>query len=216
MSSHFACIGFPIHAMAEYDRLKARAAAAGERTPLPGGGALVRWEVGGGPEIWTLVGSDGEVIDATPFHRPPAPLRLAITAHGEDAEGNEQGWVEGWVEPVKPDEPLSGAFPLRLEVVNFALVRARLRTGAVVPMEICAIASEASLSPDAPSYERTRQTHYQPPLRSVVSAAHFGADEPEGEPEASALLTGVVAEAQLLTNRSPGRTTGGCRWRAKK
>jgi hypothetical protein len=201
VSSHFACIGFPIREIAEYERLKERAAAQGARTPLPGGGALVRWEVGGGPEIWTMVDAAGDVVDATPFHHVPAPLRLALTASGEDAEQEGQGWVEGWVEPVEPDEPISGAFPLRLDVVNYALVRDRLRTGAVLPMEICTIASEAALSPDAAAYERTRTSQYRPPLRSVVSAAHFGADLPEIEPEATALITGILTEARRLTNR---------------
>jgi len=201
VSSHFACIGFPIREMAEYERLKERAAAEGARTPLPGGGALVRWEVGGGPEIWALVDADGAVVDATPFHDVPLPLRLALTAAGEDVEQEGQGWMEGWVEPVESDEPLSGAFPLRLDVVNFALVRSGLRTGAVVPMEICAIASETALSPDAAAYERTRASQYRPPLRSVVSAAHFGADQPETEPEATALITGIVEQTRLLTNR---------------
>jgi len=204
VSSHFACIGFPIREMAEYERLKARAAAEGVRIALPGGGGLVRWEVGGGPEIWALVDVEGDVVDATPFHRAPPPLRLAITAVGEDSEDAGQGWVEGWVEPVEPDEPLSGAFPLRLDVVNFALARPRLRTGGIVPVEICAIASEAALSPNAAAYDRTRQTQYRPPLRSVVSAAHFGADAPEADPEATALMTGFVEEAELLTNRVSG------------
>lgn len=201
MSSHFACIGFPIREIAEYDRLKERAAAEGARLRLPDGGGLIRWEVGGGPEIWALVDPGGEVVEVTPFHRVPAALRLAVTAYGEDAEQEGEGWVEGWVEPVEPDEPLSGAFPLRLDVVNFALARGGLHTGAIVPVEICAIASEASLSPDAAAYDRTRQAQYRPPVRSVVSASHFGVDQPEVEPEATALITGVVAEARLLTNR---------------
>ncbi|MBI3975393.1 MAG: hypothetical protein HY334_03285, partial [Armatimonadetes bacterium] len=142
-----------------------------------------------------------EVVDATPFHRPPAPLRVAITARGEDAAEDDQGWVEGWVEPVEPDEPLSGAFPVRLDVVNFPLVRESLRAGAIIPVELCAIAHEASLYPDAAAYDRTRQTQYRPPIRSVVSAAHFGADRSDGEPEATALITGIIAEARLLTNR---------------
>jgi len=200
VSSHFACIGFPVREMAEYERLKEQAVAHGVRTPLPGGGAIVRWEIGGGPEVWTMVDADGAVVDATPFHRAPT-LRVALTAVGEDAEEENQGWVEGWVEPVEADEPISGAFPLRLDVVNYALAREALRTGAVLPMEICAIASEAALSPDPPAYERTRASQYQPPLRSVVSSAHFGADLPEIEPEATALITGIVAEARLLTNQ---------------
>ena len=204
MSSHFACIGFPIREMAEYDRLKERAAAEGVRIHLPEGGALIRWQVGGGPEIWALVDSEGEVVEATPFHRVGATLRLAVTAYGEDAEQDGEGWVEGWVEPVEPDEPLSGAFPLRLDVVNFALARGDLHTGTIVPVEICAIASEASLSPDAAAYDRTRQTEYRLPVRSVVSSAHFGADAPEVEPEATALITGIVEEARLLTNRVTG------------
>src|SRR3990170_4317499 len=95
MSSHFSCIGFPVRQMSEYEALMREAAAKGERLPLPGGGMLARWEVGDGPEIWALVDAQGAVIDATPFYHIGTPLRVAVTAHGEDPDEEAEGWVEG-------------------------------------------------------------------------------------------------------------------------
>ncbi len=204
MSSHFSCIGFPVREMHEYEALMRQAAARGERAPLPSGATLARWEVGGGPEIWVLIDPQGTPVEATPFYRTAESLRLAITARGEDPEEEEEGWVEGWVEPVEPDEPISGAFPVRIDLVNFPLVRAHLRTGEIVPVEFCGIAHEASLYPDPAAYTATRQIEYRPPIRSFLSVTHFAADTPEGEPEATALVSGLVEDARLLTNAETG------------
>jgi len=211
VSSHFACIGFPVREMHEYTALMRTAAAQGERLPLPGGGALVRWQVGGGPEIWTLVDARGEAVDATPFYNTGTWLRVAITAQGEDADEEAEGWLEGWVEPAEADEPISGAFPVRIDLVNFAQAREHLRVGAVLPVEFCCIAHEVSLYPDAAAYEAAGRVQYQPPMRSFLSVAHFAADQPPGEPEAAALVSGVVDEARLLTNVE----TGASYWRLR-
>jgi hypothetical protein len=204
MSSHFACIGFPIREVREYHALMHEAAARGHRMPLPGGGTLARWEVGGGPEIWVVIAAEGDVLDATPFFSTGEALRVAVTTHGEDAEEVEAGWVEGWVEPVEPDEPLSGAFPVRIDLVNFPLVRDRLRAGAIVPVEFCGIAHEATLYPDRAAYESVRQVQYQPPMRSFTSVGHFSADPALDEVEATALISGIITEPRLLTNTETG------------
>lgn len=204
MSSHFACIGFPIREIREYHALMHEAAARGHRMPLPGGGTLARWEVGGGPEIWVLVAAGGDVLEATPFFSTGEALRVAVTAHDEDAEEAEAGWMEGWVEPVEPDEPVSGAFPVRIDLVNFPLVRGSLHTGAIIPVEFCGIAHEATLYPNAEAYEAVRQVQYQPPMRSFTSVSHFSADPVLDEVEATALISGVITDTRLLTNAETG------------
>src|SRR3989304_7554283 len=195
MSSHFSCIGFPIRQMSECEALMREAAAKGERLPLPGGGMLARWEVGDGPEIWALVDARGEVIDATPFYHIGTPLRVAVTAHGEDPDEEAEGWVEGWVEPVEPDEPISGAFPVRIDLGNFPLGRARLRVGGGGPIGFCGVAHEAALYEDAGAYETAGRGQYQPPMRSFLSLSRLAAGDPEGEPEATAVIPGIVADA---------------------
>jgi hypothetical protein len=190
--------------MRQYEALMQSAVARGTRLPLPGGGTLVRWEVGEGPEIWVLLDAAGKAIDATPFYHTGSTRRVAVTAAGEDPDEEEQGWVEGWVEPVEPDEPISGAFPVRVEVVNFPLVRQHLRPGAIVPVDFCGIAHEAVLFPDAAAYAAARQVQYQPPIQSFLSVAHYAADEPQEQPEATALISGFVEESRLLTNRETG------------
>jgi len=83
-------------------------------------------------------------------------------------------------------------------------VRARLRVGDVVPIEFCGIAHEAALYEDTGAYETAGRVQYQPPMRSFLSLSHFAADEPEGEPEATALISGIIDDAHLLTNRETG------------
>src|SRR3990172_9071501 len=108
--------------------------------------------------------------------------------------------AKGGGDAADPGEPISGAFPVRSDLVNFPLVRARLRVGDVVPIEFCGIAHEAALYEDAGAYETAGRVQYQPPMRSFLSLSHFAADEPEGEPEATALISGIIDDAHLLTN----------------
>lgn len=201
MSSHFAAIGFPVREMADYRALLQEAAARGRHLPLAGDGALARWEVGGGPEVWALIDPSGYPLEATPFYAAGRTYRLALTAYGEDHEEEQAGWVEGWLEPREPDEPLSGLFPVRMDLVDFPLARPALRTGAVLTVEFVGLVHDARLFPSAAAYEAVRQMTYQPPVRSFVAVGSHTADaEPGVEPEATALITGVVARARLLTN----------------
>src|SRR3972149_5273928 len=71
-------------------------------------------------------------------------------AEGEGGGGGGGGGARGGG---PGGEPISGAFPVRIDLVNFPLVRARLRVGDVVPIEFCGIAHEAALYEDTGAYE---------------------------------------------------------------
>lgn len=228
MPSHFNCIGFPVEDMEAYWALAHRALAEGIRHPTPGGGAVVRWapsqnlrpltlpspssgrgESGGalpsppsiGPEIWAQVDPNGQVVGATPFFSAGAPHRIAITGIGEDPEEPLDGWVDGWLEPGEEDEPYSGAFPVRVNLVDFALVRHRITTFPTSgQVEIAALAHEADLYENEAAYRAAPGEMYRPPVESFASAAHAGIDEALGFQEATALVNGRIAQARLLIN----------------
>jgi len=94
--------------------------------PVPGGGALVRFELPQGPQVWAQIDPAGEIAGITPFFATGAPYGIAITGIGEDPEEPLDGWIDGWLEPREGDEPYSGAFPLRTSLVDFAVVRNRI------------------------------------------------------------------------------------------
>jgi hypothetical protein len=199
MSSHFTAIGFPVREMREYWALARRAAQSGERVFSEGGRVLIRWAPGGGPQIWAQTSAAGEVINATPFFATDHRYRVAVTASGASDDDGFEGWIDGWLNPTEDDEPYSGAFPLRVDLVNYAAARARLREGAVVPLRLAVILHEASLYSDAAAYGTVKDVAYRPPIKSFTSSVHFGVDEP-AEGDATALITGVLGEARLLTN----------------
>jgi len=203
VSSHFTAVGFPVREMREYWALAQRAVASGERLYTEGGRVLVRWAPGGGPEIWAQTSAAGEVINATPFFATDNTYRITVTGSGTSDDDGFEGWVDGWLNPTEDDEPYSGAFPLRVDVVNYAKVRARLHIGAVVPLRLAVILHEATLYPDAAAYATVKGVAYRPPVKSFTSSVHFGMDEPT-EGDATALVTGVVTEARLLTNNATG------------
>lgn len=206
MSSHFSCIGFPVQNMDDYWALARRAAAEGVRLAAPDGSALMRWTVGSGqaerePEIWAQVNGTGEVVGATPFFSTGASHRIAVIGVSEDPDEPMDGWIDGWMEPAEDDEPYSGAFPLRVNLADFAVVRHRFTTfPAVHHIEIAALAHEADLYADLAAYAAVPGEIYRMPVPSFISMAHASVDEPPAFQEATALIAGFIQEARLLSN----------------
>jgi hypothetical protein len=206
MSSHFACIGFPVKDMEEYWSLARRAAAEGQRTTAPDGGALTRWTPGVGVEIWTHLNAAGEILGAIPFFSTGRPYRISVIGSGDDPDEEMEGWIDGWLEPVEEGEPFSGAFPLRADLVNYALTRTRLTTfPSLQRIELAALAHEAELFDGEDAYRAAPGDIYRVPLGSFTSAAHFGADEHvEGFQESTGLFSARITAAQALANPVTG------------
>jgi hypothetical protein len=191
--------------MRDYWALAKRAVATGDRLTISDGQALARWAPGGGPEIWAQVDRSGEVVAATPFFATDDVYEISITGSGASDEDALEGWVDGWLNPRESDEPYSGLFPLRVDVVNYPLVRHRLITGAVVSVRLAIILHEATLYPDAAAYNAVKEVTYRPPVQSFASSIHLGVDDSTDDAaEATALVTGYVTEARQITNVSTG------------
>lgn len=204
MSSHFTAIGFPVREMREYWALAQRAAEAGERLPLPGERTLIRWAPGGGPEIWVQVDASGAALMATPFFATDDTYRIAITGAGPSDDEGYEGWVDGWLNPTEDDEPYSGVFPLRVDLVNYARVRPHLRPEGVIAVRLVVIMHDVTLYPDAQAYEAVKEITYRPPMQSFTSSIHHALEEPAGDGDATALVTGYVSEARAMTNTATG------------
>jgi len=191
--------------MRDYWALAKRAVAAGDRLPASDGLALARWAPGGGPEIWAQIDRSGEVVAATPFFATDDVHEISITGSGTSDENALEGWVDGWLNPREPDEPYSGLFPLRVDVVNYPIVRHRLVPGTVLSVRLAIILHEATLYPDAAAYDAVKEVTYRPPVQSFASSIHLGVDEStDDDVEATALITGYVTEARQITNVSTG------------
>lgn len=204
MSSHFTAIGFPVREMREYWALAQKAVQSGDRVDLPGARRLVRWAPGGGPEIWAQTTDAGEALLATPFFATDDTYRIAITGAGPSDEEGFEGWVDGWLNPTEEDEPYSGVFPLRVDLVNYAVHKARLHPDIVVALRLVIILHEATLYPDAKAYDAVKDVTYRPPVQSFASSIHFGVDEPSGDADATALVTGYISESTEMTNPATG------------
>lgn len=206
MSSHFACIGFPVRDIDAYWRLAHRAAAEGPRTAAADGSALARWAPGAGVEIWAHLNPAGDVVGAMPFFSSDRPYRISVTGSGDDPDEEMEGWIDGWLEPAEENEPFSGAFPLRADLVNYALTRTRLTSfPSRQRIELAALAHEAELFGDVSAYAAAPGDVYRVPLGSFTSAAHFGADEQiEGFEESTGLFSAPIFSAQARANPVTG------------
>ncbi len=116
----------------------------------------------------------------------------------------ERGQIDGWLNPTEEDEPFSGAFPLRVDLVNYAIVRDTLREDTVVPLRLVLILHEATLYPDAQAYAAVKEFSYLLPVQSFTSSVHFGVEEPAPDAEATALVCGFISESRELTNVATG------------
>jgi hypothetical protein len=190
--------------MREYWALAQRAARSGVRLGIPGGRSLVRWAPGGGPEIWTQTDAAGEALMATPFFATDDTYRLALTGMGPSDDDGFEGWVDGWLNPTEDDEPYSGVFPIRIDLVNYAAVSARLRPESVITLRLAVILHEATLYPDAQAYEAVKEVSYRPPVQSFASSIHHTLEESAGDADATALVTGYISEAREMTNVATG------------
>lgn len=208
MSSHFNAVGYPVGNIDEYWALARRAAASGVRNTAPDGSALVRWAADSGPEIWSHVSRAGDVVGATPFYSTGTAYRISITGAGEDPDEELEGWIDGWLEPAEDDEPFSGAFPLRVNLVNYILARPRLTTFPTVQrLELVGLAHEADLFTDEQAYTSAPSDAYHVPIGAFVSGPHFAADaDAETFTEATGLLAAPIDSARLLTNPSSGQS----------
>ncbi len=204
MPSHFTAIGFPVRQMHEYRVLAQQAAQQGERVGASRGRTVVRWAAGGGPEVWTQVTDAGEPVVATPFFATEDTYRIAITGTGVSDDDGFEGWIDGWLNPTEDDEPYSGAFPLRVDLVNFPVVQTSLQPGAIVAARLAIILFEATLYPDAKAYLAVPTASYRPPVPSFTSSLHFGLDDPGVDKEATALVTGFLNDTKALTNPATG------------
>ncbi len=201
MPSHFSCIGFPVKDMTAYWTLARQAAKEGASLRAPDGTALARWSVGGGPEIWSQIDQDGEVIGATPFFTTGIAYRVAVTGTGEAPGEPMDGWIDGWMEPAEDDEPYSGVFPLRVDLIDYAVARTQLVAFPVLHrVEIIALAHEVDLYANDAEYATSPGDVYRLPIQSFVSATHFSIDAPPEVEESTAMASGYVREVQLLTN----------------
>lgn len=106
------------------------------------------------------------------------------------------GWIDGWLEPTEEHEPYSGVFPLRINLVDFAVSSRRLTNfPATHTVELVALAHEADLYYDETAYRTAPGEVYRLPVQSFVSTAHSAADEPEPFAEAAALMINPATDA---------------------
>jgi hypothetical protein len=111
------------------------------------------------------------------------------------------GWIDGWLEPTDDEEPFSGAFPFRVDLVNYAVVRPRLEIfPSIHRAEVVGLAHEVDLFPDEAAYIQAQGDIHRPPVQSFISAAYFSVDDPTTLEEATAMMTGYVSEVRRLTN----------------
>jgi hypothetical protein len=216
MPSHMSSIGFRVTNEEELLAVAQRAFAEGQRLPAPEVGAYVRWEAGGGAEVWIQLDAEGALVGLNPHFSGAARMHVGLTASMVPDDHALDGAFHAWADP-QDEGPTSGIYPFVFDAPDHALHR-----GAPLPalrgLQLAAFAHQIRAFADEAAYLAAPQPEPRFAIESFVPTGLFDADgDPEAIPRAHALFTGRVRKAARLVNPATGvafqwalvRTLGG-------
>lgn len=206
MPSHFSTIGLPIGSEDEFLALAGRVADQCETVEVPGGRYL-RWFSECGAELWLQVDCHNDLIGVNPHFSGRSLVRVALTGPVNRPNASDlDGAFHGWADP-PDDNPESGCYPFVFDVLDFRRYDG-LRFPVAVDARIAAFAHEVFVFGSEGEYTASQQGEIKFSSRSFIPSGLFKPDADvtaTDPPEAYAMFTGHVLEAEKRTNELTGR-----------
>jgi hypothetical protein len=210
-------LGFNIDSMDDFKALGLRAAKSGTPLTTPYG-TYIRWDIGGGPQLWVQIKQDTRIILGWHTHfAGRAQMRLALTRRMLTQDNDPlEGAFHGWADP-RTDDATEGQYPLLFHAPNFAMYD-YLSLPAVRTVQLTAFAHSLSVYPGDEEYFAAQTTTVKFAAESFLPLGLFPAkDRPDAPPVPFAQFAGHVLKAASLTNPMTGipyhwariRTVGG-------
>lgn len=201
LASHLSALGFDVRTPEELVALARRVADRTEEHRVAAGRYL-RWQGGGGEELWLQMSAAGALVGMHPHFGGKARVRVGVNHRvGRDGDTALDGAFHGWAEP--SDAPDDGAYPFVFDSPD-AGRHARTRLPLVTDVQIAAFAVEIRSFPTVEAYDASHAgAELRFASRSFVPTGLF--DDGSAEARATALLTGHVVDAATLTNALTGR-----------
>lgn len=200
MPSHLSSIGFPVRTEEEFRALARRLLQASAPLTSPNG-RYFRWSSECGAEVWLQVDGEDNLVGLAPHYSGPTRMRVRLERRiHRPKETLLDGAFHVWADP-DPKDPESGAYPFVFDSPDFDRLGS-VELPAVMEVQIAAFAHELEAY-DTPEDFDKAQDGETPKFaaESFIPSGLFAFGEKEpGPPEALAVLSGRILDAESFTN----------------
>ncbi len=204
MPNHFSTIGVELQSQGDLFALAKEVAGDCVRLDVPGGYYLC-WTSECGAELWLQVDDADELIGMNPHFTGESRVRVGLSARIRRPEGTPlDGAFHAWADP-RRDDPEVGSYPFVFDAPDFACF-GMLTIPTILEARIAAFAHELAIFRSEEEYRASLTGDLKYVVQSFIPSGLF---TPDGErivpPEAHALFTGRILEAELRTNELTDR-----------
>jgi hypothetical protein len=199
VASNFSNIGFAAGSAAEVEALARKCIDHG-RVLKTVCGSYIRWEVGGGVELWGQLNEQDELLAINPHFSGQTRVSAGLIAGVERRLSPMDGGYLCWAQPFGSD-PVSGLFQFVFDTPDF-LLHKNLPLPAIRSLQLAAFAQQCNVFANEDDYN-SRAARFKITLPSSAFLPLGLADrnrQPLAEPLALAMLCGQVLDAAEQKN----------------
>jgi hypothetical protein len=200
MPSQFSAIGFHVTSGEDLSALASRVAGESETIKVSGGEYL-KWAPPSGEQLWLQVSPKGDGMGMTPHFAGKSSIRVGVeTRVTRKAHTALDGTFLGWANP-PGGAATGGDYPFAFDCPD-AATHVNLALPVTVVAQVAAFAQEVSLYASIEAHDASQAAQGLTfASKSFIPSGLFSpAGEPVNPPEAHALFTGHVIEAEARQN----------------
>jgi hypothetical protein len=199
MPNHFSTIGVDLQSQEDLFALAKAVAGDCVRLDVPGGYYLC-WTSECGAELWLQVDEANRLVGMNPHFTGESRVRVGLTARIRRPDGTPlDGAFHAWADP-RRDDPEVGSYPFVFDAPDFQCF-SELPLPAILEARIAAFAHELAVFRSDEEYMDSLTGELKFVVQSFIPSGLF---TPGGEriepPEAHAMFTGRILEAEMRTN----------------
>jgi hypothetical protein len=199
VASNFSDIGFSAQNGGEIEALAKKCFERGKVTKTQGG-SYIRWQLGGGVELWGQLNERDELLAINPHFsgktRTSVGLMSRVTRQGSPMDGGFLCWAQPFGQ-----EPISGLFQFVFDTPDF-LLNTNLSLPCIQSVQLSAFAQQCNVFANEEDY-KSRAARFKINLPSSAFLPLGMTDKnrkPLAEPQALAMVCGHVLDASEQTN----------------
>jgi hypothetical protein len=205
-SNHFAAIGFNVKDTDDLEALVDYAIDNGEIIDLSqwNKGFYIKLALNDGIEFWICI-NNNVFITGIPYFRARNTNKINIIRNIIDKEWYYESKFEVWVEDYNAENTGSVEFPFIFDCPDY-VIHSQETIPKISEISITAFADKIEVYKDIPTFRETRAVDLKLAVKAFIPIGIFEDSIEAASIETSnALFTGVVKEAELITNSLTGK-----------
>ncbi len=202
MPSHLSSIGFRVESEDDFGAIAERAAELAEPIKTKAGSYL-RWRGASGAELWLQVDRSGDLVGMNPHFGGSARVRVSVESRvPRPSDTPLDGAFQAWVEPKAG--VANRVYPLVFDCPNSASY-AEAPVPGVGQAQLAAFAHEIEVHATRTAFDRAQaKREVKLDALSFIPAGLFRGGKQNPEPQATAVLSGIVRSSKTLKNEISG------------